>query len=44
MTADRWRRVERLYYAALEHTAAERAGFLQDACAGDDALFREVES
>jgi eukaryotic-like serine/threonine-protein kinase len=44
MTADRWQQVSQLYHAALERTPSERAGFLRDACAGDDALRGEVES
>src|ERR1041384_4149037 len=44
LTAERWRRLEDLYHAALELTAAARESFLQDACAGDDDLRREVES
>lgn len=41
---ERWQHVERLYHAALERGAEERAAFLIDACAGDDALRTEVES
>jgi Tol biopolymer transport system component len=45
MTQDsRWPRVEELYHAALERHESERATFLQMACAGDEALLREVES
>ncbi len=44
MTPEQWLEVERLYYAALERDAGERAAFLTDACAGNDALRREVES
>ena len=44
MTSERWQRVEGLYLEALRIPAAERAGFLNDACAGDEALKREVES
>src|SRR5580765_3224217 len=44
MTPERWRRVEELYHAALAHEAPDRALFLGDACAGDDALRRDVES
>ena len=44
MTPERWRRIESLYHAALERHAGERAGFLKDACAADEALRREVES
>jgi serine/threonine protein kinase/tetratricopeptide (TPR) repeat protein len=36
--------VERICLAALEQPATERAAFLADACQGDDALRREVES
>ncbi|MCZ6751629.1 MAG: protein kinase, partial [Acidobacteria bacterium] len=39
----RWTRVEQLYQAALERAASQRAGFLDEACAGDKALRREVE-
>ena len=44
MNATRWPEVERLYHAALERAAGERAAFLIEACAGDDVLRREVES
>ncbi|HEY7498175.1 MAG TPA: protein kinase [Vicinamibacterales bacterium] len=42
--ADRWEDVERLYHAALARDDGERASFLREACSGDDALRREVES
>ena len=44
MDADRWQRVEQLYYAALSRPTEERAPFLAGACSSDDALRREVES
>jgi len=44
MEPERWRQVETLYLAALEREATRRAAFLAEACAGDEALFREVES
>jgi Tol biopolymer transport system component len=44
MTSDRWRQVEELCHAALARPSAERAAFLTAACAGDEALRREVES
>ena len=44
MTPERWREIERLYHAALERDAGERAAFLADACEDDAALRREVES
>src|SRR5215510_8515368 len=41
---ERWERVESLYHAALERAQHERTAFLAGACAGDEALLREVES
>jgi serine/threonine protein kinase len=40
----RWPRVERIYHEALEQPAADRAAFLERACAGDATVRREVES
>jgi serine/threonine-protein kinase len=45
MTPERYRQIERLYHEALELPAGrERAAFVETACAGDEALRREVES
>jgi len=44
MLAERDRRVESLYHAALERPAAVRDAFLADACGDDDALRLEVAS
>src|SRR5438046_8911039 len=44
MPAERSDRIEQLYHAARERGPDERATFLQQACAGDEALRREVES
>src|SRR5437870_7532620 len=44
MKPERWEQVAQLHRAALEHGASERAAFLQEACAGDEGLRREVES
>src|SRR5918993_2178556 len=44
MDADRWQRVEQLYFAALSRPPEQRAPFLAGACSSDDALRREVES
>ena len=44
MAADRQRQITELCHAALEHSASERAAFLREACAGDQALQRDVES
>jgi serine/threonine protein kinase/Tfp pilus assembly protein PilF len=44
MMTERLREIERLYHAALEQDESECDAFLQTACAGDEALRREVES
>ena len=44
MTPERWQEVERVYHAALARPAAERAAFAREACAGDEALLKEVHS
>ena len=41
---NRWQQVERLCQAALELEETRRAAFLEEACAGDEELRREVES
>ena len=41
---DRWNTIKQLCQAALDKPAAERAAFLDDACAGDDSLRQEVQS
>jgi hypothetical protein len=40
----RWKEVSRLYHAAIERSADDRQAFLEQACAGDDALRGEIES
>jgi len=44
MDPERFKQIEWLYYAALEREKSQRAAFLAEACANDDALLREVES
>ena len=44
MIAKRWQQIERVCHDALAREPAERARFLDDACAGDADLRREVES
>src|SRR5256712_12782676 len=44
MDSERWKRVDDLLQAALEHPPGDRAGFLRQACEGDAALEREVRS
>ncbi|PYS11603.1 MAG: hypothetical protein DMG17_22290, partial [Acidobacteria bacterium] len=44
MSAERSRQIEQLYHAARERDPAQRAVFLDQACAGDQALRHEVDS
>lgn len=44
MTPERYQELGRLYGAALELEPGQRAAYLADACAGDEALRQEVES
>ena len=41
--SEQWRRVEALFYEALECSPDSRAAFLDRSCAGDTALRREIE-
>src|SRR5215212_9119941 len=43
MKSERWRQVDELFERALERAPAERAPFLDAACAADPSLRREVE-
>ena len=43
MTPERWRRVETVFQAALDIAPENRERFVAETCAGDEALFREVE-
>lgn len=44
MTPERYKLIGDLFHAALEVKSAERAAFLERACASDEELRREVES
>src|ERR1035438_8557184 len=44
MTSGGWPEIERLYLEASGLVAADRAGFLDQACAGQPSLRAEVES
>ncbi|MEP7341779.1 MAG: serine/threonine-protein kinase [Acidobacteriota bacterium] len=44
MNDERWRKIDAILQAALDREPHERAAFLDEACAGDDELRREVES
>src|SRR6266849_7843678 len=43
MEPERWQKIERLYYSALNEEKSARAAFLEQACGGDDGLRRAVE-
>jgi eukaryotic-like serine/threonine-protein kinase len=43
VTQEHWR-VKQLFQSALERVSDQRAAYLHEACAGDEALRREVES
>jgi Tol biopolymer transport system component len=44
MEPGRWERIEHLYHEAREKNAGDRAAFLEEECAGDESLRKEVES
>ena len=44
MDPERWQRVERIYNAAIEREPGSRDAFIEQECAGDEPLRREVES
>jgi serine/threonine-protein kinase len=44
MKPDRWQQIDQLLEAALEKEKDQRAAFLDQACAGDQALHQEVET
>lgn len=43
MTAERWQRVEQVFYSALDLVPEDRSAFIQNACAGDAEVLWEVE-
>ena len=44
MEIDRWKQADSLLQSVLERPAGEREAFLRNACAGDEAMEREVRS
>ena len=44
VTPERWQQVVRIYELAVEHDPSTRDTFVSELCAGDEALFREVQS
>ena len=44
MDAERWQKIERVFHAALQAEPSLRATILEDSCAGDEPLRRQVEA
>ena len=44
MSDNRWQRIEAIFHQAAELAPEARSAFLTEACAGDEALRKEVES
>src|SRR5438309_428751 len=44
MKPERWQKLDSLFHSALERQPEERAAFLDEACAGDQQLRKEVEA
>ena len=44
MNHERWQQIDEIFHAVVERAPGDRAAFLDEACAGDDSLRREVES
>ena len=44
MKPKRWQQLDKLFHSALERRTEERAAFLDEACAGDESLRRQVEA
>ena len=44
MKPERWQKIEQVFHAALQRKPEERASFLQQTCAGDEALYSDVKS
>jgi len=44
MKPERWQHLDQLFHDALERKPVERAAFLDEACAGDESLRKQVEA
>jgi serine/threonine protein kinase/dipeptidyl aminopeptidase/acylaminoacyl peptidase len=44
MKPERWQQLDGLFHAALDRTPEQRAAFLDEACAGDESLRKQVEA
>lgn len=43
MKPEQWQQINRLYHSALGREPKHRSAFLDEACAGDEAVRKEVE-
>ena len=43
MKAERWQQLDQLFHSALEREPVKRAAFLDEACAGDESLRKQVD-
>src|ERR1044071_1337271 len=44
MKPERWQQLDQLFHSAVACNAAQRAAFLDNACAGDSGLRKEVDA
>ena len=44
MTPERWQQITGIFQVALQRDASSRAAYLNEACAGDHSLRREVDA
>jgi serine/threonine protein kinase len=44
MKPERWQQLDELFHSALQRAPAERAEFLDEACAGDESLRKHIEA
>ena len=44
MKPERWQQLDKLFHSAIARKPEERAAFLEEACAGDEELKKEVEA
>jgi eukaryotic-like serine/threonine-protein kinase len=44
MKPERWQQLNKLFHGALERATEQRSAFLDEACAGDEALRKQVEA
>src|SRR5512132_1103991 len=44
MKPERWQQLDNLFHSALQREPAERASFLDEACAGDESLREQLEA